>query len=147
MHLRDVAPVAEFECGQHRRLRLHIGLAEEEGEPGAEDHQADADGDVIDTIQAAEEAVQHTEQDAGETGTKHADPRRAALVGHRVTGHCTHDQRPFEAEVDAPRLLGKALAEADEKKRRADANRAADQRDYDGPVTEVVTTHVFATLG
>ncbi len=62
--------------------------------------------------------MQRSEQRAGDTGGKDAEPGRAALEGHGVAGHGAEDERAFEAEIDPPRFLGQALTEADEEERR-----------------------------
>ncbi len=67
-------------AGKRRRLRLDVGLAEEEREAGAEQHQPDADGDVVDARQVADQAVQQAEQQARAAGGQHAEPRAAAHV-------------------------------------------------------------------
>ena len=64
LHRRRVAPAAERDRRQLRRLRLDQRLAEVEGEAGAEQHQRDADGDVVDARQRAEQAVQQRQQRA-----------------------------------------------------------------------------------
>ena len=73
-------------------------------------------------------------------GGEHAEPGRAAQVGAAEAGHRREHQHAFEAEVDAARLLGQALAEADEQERRADAQRAADDRQR-GTASECVAGH------
>ena len=58
------APAAEVECAEVGRLGLDVGLAQEEGEAGAEQHQADASGDVVDLGQLAEPGMQRAQQQA-----------------------------------------------------------------------------------
>jgi hypothetical protein len=75
--LRVAGPAAERDRRQSRRLRLDVGLAEEEGEAGAEQHQGDADGDVVDLGQLADPAVQRAEDAAGQPAAStpsHAEP-------------------------------------------------------------------------
>ena len=117
---------------QLRRLRLDQRLAEVEREAGAEQHQRDAGGDVVDARQRAEHAVQQRQRGAGRRGDEHADPRRAAQVRAAEAGHRRQHQHAFEAEVDAARLLGQAFAQAHEQERHADAQRAADDRGEKG---------------
>ena len=47
----------------------------------------------------------------------------------RITRHCTHDQRAFEAQIDAAAFLGQALAQRDKKKWGADPNRSTQHGD------------------
>ena len=56
LDLRHVGPPAEIDRRQVRRHRLDEGLAEEEGEAHAEQHQRDADRDVVDPGQRADAA-------------------------------------------------------------------------------------------
>src|SRR6185437_15180646 len=58
-----------------------------------------------------------------------------------VGAHRAHHQRAFEAEIDAPRALGDALAEADKQKRRRDADRAAEHRERHGPESDRSAGH------
>ena len=61
LNLRDRRPGAEGNGRQVRRDRLDVGLAEEEGEAHAEEHQRDADGDVVDARELADPAVERAE--------------------------------------------------------------------------------------
>ena len=54
---RIAGPAAERDRVEPRRGRLDVGLAEEEGEAGAEAHEGDADGDVVHLRQLADVAV------------------------------------------------------------------------------------------
>jgi hypothetical protein len=109
------------------------GLAEEEGEAGAEQDQGDADGHVVDPAQAAKPSMEQAQGRADEAGHERAEPCRTGEVGDAVRAHRAHDERPFEAEIDPPALLGDALAEADEEKRGADADRAGAEGERDAP--------------
>ena len=51
-----------------------------------------------------------------------AQPPLPRQVAARETGHGAEHQHAFQAQVDAARLFGDALAQADEEKRRADAD-------------------------
>src|SRR6266853_501369 len=64
---------------------------------------------------------------------------------HRVVRNA-HHQGAFEAEVDAPRALGDALAEADEQKWRGDANRAAEHGERNRPESDRSIRHVRISL-
>ncbi len=122
------APEAEVDRRQARCARLDQRLAEEERQAGAEQHQRDADGDVVDPRQRAQPRVDDAEQHAGRAGGQHAHPRRAAEQRGAVADHRAHHQGAFQSQVDAPALLGQALAEADEQERRRDADRAGGHR-------------------
>ena len=137
-HLRNVAPPAEVDRRQLRRRRLDQRLAEIEGEPGAEQHEADADGDVVDARQPADPGVQRAQHRAGDAGRKHAEPGRAGEIGDAVAAHRAHDQRAFEAEIDAAAALGDAFAEADEEERRADADGAAEHGERHAPAVRSI---------
>ena len=127
-----VRPAAERERGQARRLRLDVGLAEEEGEAGAEQHQRDADGDVVHLRAACRHSRGSApKSDPAHAGREHAEPRRAGLVGDGVAGHGAEDERALEAEIDAAGFLGQALAEADEEERRRDADGAGEHGEED----------------
>ncbi len=47
------------------------------------------------------------------------------------------NQNAFQPEVDAPAFLGQALAQTDEQKRRADADRAGQQREQKGAQVDI----------
>ena len=64
-------------AGKLGRRRLDQRLAEIEGQPGAEQHQRDADRDVVDARQRADAGMQRAEQRAGDAGREHAEPGRA----------------------------------------------------------------------
>src|SRR3569623_3212979 len=46
-------------------------------------------------------------------------------IGDAIAAHGAHHQRPHEAQVHTPALLGQALAQTDEQERRADPDGAA----------------------
>ena len=127
------------------RDRLDVGLAEEEGEAHAEEHQRDADGDVVDARELADPAVEGAERRAGDPGREHARPGRRRLVGDGVGGHGAEDERAFQAEIDAPALLGDALAEADEEEGRRHADGAAEDGERHAPETDAGFLHQRAT--
>ena len=102
-HLRNVAPPAEIDRRQVWRRRLDQRLAEIERKPDAEQHQRDADGDVVDARQPADAGMQRAQHRAGDAGGEHAEPGRAGEVGDAVAAHRAHHQRAFEAEIDAAR--------------------------------------------
>src|SRR5262249_15570087 len=104
----------------------------------AEDHHGEADGDGVDPRPVAQPGVQCAHQQPGERGNQDAEPRRAGQVADGVGGHRAHDQRPFEAEIDPPGLLGDALPEADEQERGPDADRTAEDGQRQGPEPELV---------
>ena len=58
LDLRDIGPAAEGNRRQVWRLRLDERLAEEEGEARAEQHQRDADSDVVNPRKLADPAVE-----------------------------------------------------------------------------------------
>ena len=138
LRLELSAPQAERDRGEPRRLRLDVGLAEEEGEAGAEQHHGDADRDVVHPRQPADRAVHRAEQRAGDARGEHAEPRRAGVVGGRVGDHRAEHQRALEAEIDAARFFRQAFAERDEHERRRDADRAAEHGDEDGEIRRLV---------
>ncbi|GCC45770.1 hypothetical protein chiPu_0029690, partial [Chiloscyllium punctatum] len=140
--LRDVAPPAEIDRRQPCRGRLDQWLAEEERESGAEQHQRDADRDVVDARQRADPGMQRAEQRAGDAGREHAEPWRAGEIGDAIGAQRAHHQRALETEIDAAGSLGDALAEADEQKRRRDADGAAEHSERDGPEPERCVRHV-----
>jgi hypothetical protein len=72
--LRDVAPPAENDRGQPRRGRLDQWFSQIEREPCSEQHQRDADRDVVDPRQRADAGVQRAKQRAGDAGGEHAEP-------------------------------------------------------------------------
>ena len=45
-----------------------------------------------------------------EAGRQHAQPGRAGEIGAAVADHGAEDERALEAQIDAPALLGQALA-------------------------------------
>ena len=59
------------------------------------------------------------ERHAAAHGGEHAEPGRAGFVGRRIGEHGAEHERALVAEVDAPGLLGEALADADKQERRA----------------------------
>ena len=100
-------------CGA---LRLDVRLAEVVGQADAEDHHGDADGDRIDPRPIADTACRRPS--TGPDARRPPDTPsqgRAGLVADGVAGHRAHDQRAFQAEVDAARFLGDAFAQADDK--------------------------------
>ena len=104
---------------------MDVGLPQEKGQPGAEQHHRDPDCDIVDPLEAAEPAVQGAEHHAGQSGTQDPQPRRPAMQRDGVPGHRAHHQRAFQAQIDAATFLGQAFAQRDKKKWRADPNRSA----------------------
>jgi hypothetical protein len=102
-----------------------------EGEPGAEQHQCDADGDVVHLGELADVTVQRAEGRARRAGGEHAEPGRAALIVVGVAGHRAEDEGALETEIDAAGFLGEALAEADEEERRRHADGAGEHGEKD----------------
>jgi hypothetical protein len=145
--LRDAAPPAEVDRSEIGRLGLDEGLAEEEGEASAEQHQADAGGNVVDPRQLADAGVQRAQQQADQCRDQHAEPRRAAHQRDAVSAHRAHHQCALEAEIDAARALGKALADADEDERRADPDRARQHGQRHAPKSETGVVHQAAAFG
>src|SRR5271166_946780 len=74
--------------------------------------------------------------DGSRAGGEHTEPRRAGEIRDAVAAHRAHDQRALETEIDAAAALGDALAEADEKERRRDADGAAEHRERYGPISD-----------
>ncbi len=144
--LRDIAPPAEIDRGQPRRGRLDQGFAEIERQAGPEQHQRDADRDVVDARQRADAGMERAEQGTGHACGEHAEPGRAREIGDAVGAHRAHHQRAFEAEIDAARALGDAFAEADEQERRGDADGAAEHRERDRPEADGSVRHVRICL-
>ena len=98
------------------------GLPREKGETDAEQHDGDADGDIVDPRQAAHGGVQGAQQHARKPRNEHAKPGRAGQIGHAVAAHRAHDQRALKPEVDAPGTLGEALAQTHQQEWGADAD-------------------------
>ena len=63
------------------------------------------------------------------------------LVGDGVGGHRAEDERALQAEIDAPALLGDALAEADEEEGRRDADGAAEDGERHAPEPDAGLLH------
>ena len=141
-HLRNVAPPAEIDRRQARGGRLDQRLAEIERQTCPEQHQRDADGDVVDPRQRADAGMQCAEQRAGDPGRKHPEPGRAREIGDAIGAHRAHHQRAFEAEIDAAGAFGDAFAQADEQKRRRDADGAAEYGERNGPESDRSIRHV-----
>ena len=108
------------------------GLPRKNARPDAEQHQRDADRDVVDARAGAQPGVQRaraaTPPRPRASTPSHGEPVR---YGDAVGGHRAHHQRALETQVHAPALLGQALAQADEQERRADADGAAHDRQGD----------------
>ena len=137
---RHAQPLANRHRRQPRSGRLDVGLAEEEGEADAERHHGDADGDVVDARQLADEAVHGAESHADDAGAQHAYPRRAGAVGGHVGDHGAQDQRPLETQIDAPRFLGDGLTQRHEHERRRDTDGAAEHGNEHGGERGLVHT-------
>jgi hypothetical protein len=118
---------------QRRCLGLNERLAEEERQPRSQQHQADADRDIVHPRETADRPVQQPQREAGQPRYEHTQPGAAGKVRNTVTAHRAHDQDAFQAEVDATALLGETLAEAHEQERRADADSTAQHRDRHTP--------------
>jgi hypothetical protein len=100
LHRGDSLQPPSAIAGKLRRLRLDQRLAQVEGQAGAEQHQRDAGGDVVDARQRAQQAVQQGQQRAA-PGGQHAQPGRAAEVASRR-------RRPSPrapARLPGPRLM------------------------------------------
>ena len=141
-HLRNVAPPAEINRRQARGGRLDQRLAEIERQTCPEQHQRDADGDVVHPRQRADTGMERAEQRARDAGRQHPEPGRAREIGDAIGAHRAHDQRAFEAEIDAPGALGDAFAQADEQERRRNADGAAEYGERDGPESDRSVRHV-----
>src|SRR5262249_9252964 len=122
---------------ESRRRRLDVGFPQEKREPGSEEEQRDADGDVVDPREIADRGVEQPEPGADPTGDEHAEPRRAGEIGDGVSAHGAHHERAFEPEIDATTLLGERLTEAHVEVWRRDADRASDDRDQRAPPPEI----------
>ena len=112
-----------------RRLRLDVGLAEEERDPDAEQHHRDPDRDIVDARQAADRAVHGAKGRAGDAGGENAEPGVAGVVGGGVGDHRAEHEGALEAEIHAAGLFRQTLAKRDEHERRRDADRAAKHGD------------------
>jgi hypothetical protein len=90
-HLRRIAPKAQGKCREPWRRGLNQRFSEEEGQTDAEQHQRNADRDVVDTRPTAEHAVQCPEQSAQRARRGHTQPGRAAEVRDAIAAHGAHD--------------------------------------------------------
>ena len=120
-HLRDVAPAAERD---RRRAAAPAagcsGLPRKNARPVPNSISAMPMAMSLTRGSVQMQPCSSAEQRAGD-GPRPARRARASRSGTatRVGGHRAEHQRAFEAEVDAARLLGQALAEAHEQERRA----------------------------
>ena len=73
-HLRNVAPPAEINRRQARGGRLDQRLAEIERQTCPEQHQCDADGDIVHPRQRADTGMERAEQRARDAGRQHPQP-------------------------------------------------------------------------
>ncbi len=88
--------------------------------------------------------MQQAEHKADPGSRADAQPCRAAQACYGVSGHRAGNQNAFQPQVDPAAFLGQAFAQADEQKRRTDADRASQQCQQKG--TQVDISHVAALL-
>ena len=96
LDLRDIRPETERDRRQIGGDGLDVGLAEEEGEARAEDHQGDTDRDVVDLGELADPAVQEAEEKAAEGGRERTRPGGACVVGDGIAAHRADDERGID---------------------------------------------------
>ena len=81
--------------------------------------------------------MQRAHAGAGDAGGEHAEPGRAGQIGNAVAAIAPITSVPSRPRLMRPRPLGDALAEADEKKRRRDADGAAEHGERHRPQSDV----------
>ena len=137
LHLRNRRPEAEGDGGKVGRGGLDEGLAEIEGEARAEQHQCDADRNVIDLRKLADPAMEHSEEQSGDGGRQNAEPGRTRHHRRRIGDHGAEDERALKAEVDAAGALGERFTEAHEDEWRRDADGARKDGERHAPEADV----------
>ena len=110
---RLIAPGPEMQCRKHGGTRFDERLAEIEREPGAEQEQGNADGDVVDLREAAYTCMQQSQHGTHETRDQHAKPWRSGETRRGKPAHGTHQQGAFEAYIDPTAFFGQHFAETD----------------------------------
>lgn len=73
-HLWNTAPSTYIDSREPRRHGLDVGLAQEKGQPGPENHERDPGGDVVDARAAADPGVQAAQRHPGPTGGQDPEP-------------------------------------------------------------------------
>src|SRR3989449_9068905 len=115
------------------RSRLNERLAQVERQAEAEQHQGDADRDIVHPWARAHHAMQGAERHAGTPRDDDAQPGPSGQIGDAVAAHRPHHEGALQTEIDATALLRQALAEADEQEWRAGTDGAAQHRQRNAP--------------